>query len=334
MLPVPANASIFSAFTDKVKAVFLGSQDDTNLEASTNAQTMLVFKPVLISENDTIDAIDASSSNVALSATTGALRVSTEDIDYSTNDTISVYEVKKGDTLSTVAKLYGVSKNTIMWANDLKSERLITGDTLVILPITGVKHTVKKGDTLSTIAKKYRGDVDDIAKYNGISADAKLAIDDVVIVPEGELTVTLPTVAKSSTKITKVTIASGKVLDSYGNTTPMGFLIRPVVGGVKSQGLHGHNGVDIAASIGTPVLASADGEVIAARDSGYNGGYGSMIIISHAGNIQTVYGHLSSVRVVVGQRVSQGDVIGGVGNTGKSTGPHLHVEVRGAKNPF
>ena len=114
---------------------------------------------------------------------------------------------------------------------------------------------------------------------------------------------------------------------------PVGFFVRPT-SGTKTQGLHGHNGVDIGASIGTPVFASAEGEVISAKSSGYNGGYGSMIIISHGGNIQTVYGHLSAVKVSVGQHVSQGQVIGAVGNTGKSTGTHLHFEVRGAKNPF
>lgn len=314
-----------------MKAVFLGTQDDENIEASATSASMPVFKPVLISEDDGIDPIDASSSNMALSATTGALRVSTEDIDYPTNDTISVYEVKKGDTIATVAKLYGVSKNTILWANDLKSEKLIPGDTLIILPITGVKHTVKKGDTMSTIAKKYKGDVDDIAKYNGIASDAKLAVGDVVIVPEGEITITVPKV----TKTTKASVAAyEKLLDSYANSTPSGFFVRPVVGGIRTQGLHGHNGVDIGASIGVPVLASATGQVIAAKSSGYNGGYGNMIIISHAGNVQTVYGHLSAVRVTVGQQVTQGQVIGAVGNTGKSTGPHLHFEVRGAKNPF
>ena len=302
---------------------------------------MDVFKPVIVADaTGTDDDLDDSSFNDSLSATTGALRVSTEDIDYPLNDTISLYEVKKGDTIATLAKLFGVSKNTIMWANDLKSEKLTPGQTIIILPITGVRVTIKKGDSLQSIAKKYSGDVDDIAKYNGIASDAKLAVGDVVIVPEGEIAA--PTIATVKKTIAKVTygVAPGavstyeKLLDSYSNSTPAGFLIRPVSGATKSQGLHGHNGIDLAASVGTPVMASADGTVIAAKASGYNGGYGEMIIIAHAGNIQTVYGHLSRVNVTVGQVVSQGQVIGAVGNTGKSTGPHLHFEVRGAKNPF
>jgi murein DD-endopeptidase MepM/ murein hydrolase activator NlpD len=237
-------------------------------------------------------------------------------------------EVKKGDTLYTVAKLFKVSKNTIIWANDLKSENISPGDILVILPITGIKHTVKKGDTISSIAKKYKADVDDIAKFNGMSKDQDLEVGIIVMVPEGEITIVQPTKSKSNN------VSTGKILNTYSYTAPNGFLIRPVVGGYKSQGLHGHNGVDIASAPGTPILAAANGRIIIAKSSGYNGGYGDLIIISHDNNIQTVYAHLRAVYVSSGQTVSQGQVIGELGNTGKSTGPHLHFEVRGAKNPF
>jgi murein DD-endopeptidase MepM/ murein hydrolase activator NlpD len=255
------------------------------------------------------------------------MRVSTEDTDFPTSDTISVYEVKKGDTLADVAKLFGVSKNTIIWANNLKGDKLTPGDTLVILPMTGLKHVVKKGDTVTSIAKKYKADVDDIAKFNGIVPDARLAVGDTLLVPEGEIAV-MPSAPKKSTT------AKGKVLERYSNLTPDGFLTRPVIYGTKTQGIHGHNGIDIAATPGTPVLAAAGGTVAAAKVGGYNGGYGNMIIIIHPNNVQTVYAHLRSVSVVSGQTVAQGEQIGTVGNTGRSTGPHLHFEVRGAKNPF
>lgn len=329
LIPARADAGIISVFKDKVRAVFLSPSQNLTQEESATSQTMAVFKPIVIDEDADVEYGTSSSSNNALSATTGALRVSTEEVDFPTDDTIHVYEVKKGDTLAMVAKLFNVSKNTIIWANDLKSEKLIPGDTLVILPITGVRHTAKNGDTIAAIAKKYKGDVQDIAIYNGIASDAKLAAGDIIIVPEGEIVVT--TTTKTATG---KTIVKTKVLDSYANSTPSGLLARPLIGGVKSQGIHGHNGVDIAGTIGTPILASGAGTVIAAKSSGYNGGYGSMIIISHAGKVQTVYGHLSAVYVSVGQTVSQGAVIGALGNTGRSTGPHLHFEVRGAKNPF
>jgi len=111
--------------------------------------------------------------------------------------------------------------------------------------------------------------------------------------------------------------------------------MRPLVGGVRTQGVHGYNGVDIAAPVGTPFLASAAGEVIVARSSGWNGGYGQYIVVRHANGTQTLYAHASQIIVGVGQRVVQGQVIGYVGSTGRSTGAHLHFEIRGGpRNPF
>lgn len=315
--PVTAHAGVLSSFKEKVKAVFLPSSENLLAEESATSQTMPVFKPVVVDEDEDLETVSSSSEGV-LSATMGPLRVSTEDIDFPTDDTISVYEVKKGDTLATIAKLFGVSKNTIMWANDLKSEKLTPGDTLLILPITGVRHVAKNGDTISSIARKYKGDASDISKYNGLALDAKLAAGDVVIVPEGEIAV-------APTK---------KIIKTPAVSTPSGFLVRPLVGGRKTQGIHGHNAVDIAANVGTPIVAAASGKVIVARSSGYNGGYGNMVIITHANNVQTVYAHMNTVNVVTGQTVVQGESLGSVGNTGRSTGPHLHFEVRGAKNPF
>lgn len=327
--PYTAHAGLFTDFTDKVKSIFLAQNDASSSAESETSQTLPIFKPTVVSDSQYAEEADDASTSDSLSATSGSLRVSTEDISYPTDDTISVYEVKKGDSLATVAKLFGVSKNTIIWANDLKSQNISPGDTLIILPMTGIKHTVKKGDTVSSIARKYKADTDDIAKFNGVAVNSKLSVGDVILVPEGELAVTTTVTAKSGRLIT-----TERLLDTYTLSTPDGFLIRPVVNGRKTQGLHGHNGIDIGAAPGTPVLASASGRVIVAKVGGYNGGYGNMIVITHDNGIQTVYAHLRTVNVSPGQTVSQGQVIGGVGNTGRSTGPHLHFEVRGAKNPF
>lgn len=233
---------------------------------------------------------------------------------------ISVYVVRKGDTLASIAKMFGVSPNTITWANDIKGGKVTEGQELVILPISGVRHTVKSGDTLQSIAKKYKADLEEILEYNDISANSKLTVGEVVIVPDG-------TVAPSPISKPGASIGGTK----YPNIS--GFFMRPVSGGKKSQGIHGYNGVDIAASVGTPVMVSANGKVILARN-GYNGGYGNYIVVSHSNGTQTLYAHLSRINVSTGQLVEQGQVIGAVGNTGRSTGPHLHFEVRGAKNPF
>lgn len=326
--PPHVHAGTFALFTEKVKALFVGEkvQDEETLATS---QTMALFKPTVVEGSSTNGASqDQNFDQDSLQAVTGPLRVSTEDIDFPTTDTVSVYEVKKGDTIQDVAKLFDVSVNTIMWANNLKSRVITQGDTLIILPITGIKHTVKKGDTLASVAKKYRADDQDIASYNGLSENLVLAVGETIIVPDGEIEI-----VKTTTK-PKSTSRKPRILNSYSYSAPNGFLVRPISGGRRSQGIHGHNGVDLASIIGTPVVAAASGRVIVARSGGYNGGYGSMIIISHDKGIQTVYAHLNAVYVSQGQTVSQGQAIGELGNTGKSTGPHLHFEVRGAKNPF
>ncbi len=236
---------------------------------------------------------------------------------------ISVYVVRKGDTLSEIALMFGVSVNTIVWANDIQRGIIHEGQTLVILPVTGVKHTVAKGETLASIAKKYKTDASEVAQFNDLDASASLAVGDVLIVPNVELSVPAPSKPKTTSP-----------LRGTSGTDLSGFFIWPVDGGAKTQGLHGYNGIDIGAPRGTNVFAGAAGTVIIARTSGWNGGYGSYIVVTHDNGVQTLYGHLSGVIVAAGQRVVQGQVVDYVGSTGRSTGNHLHFEVRGAKNPF
>jgi len=110
--------------------------------------------------------------------------------------------------------------------------------------------------------------------------------------------------------------------------------MRPIFGGRRSRGIHGYNGIDLADSCGSPVVTSAPGTVIILRSSGWNGGYGKYIVVTHPNGTQTLYAHLSSVLASVGQFVAQGSQIGNIGSTGNSTGCHVHFEIRGAKNPF
>jgi murein DD-endopeptidase MepM/ murein hydrolase activator NlpD len=241
------------------------------------------------------------------------------DLGRSGTGEISVYTVRDGDTLSGIADMFGVSINTIIWANDLKTRTIKIGQELVILPISGVRHTVKRGDTLQTLAKQYKSELDEILSYNNLSTDATIVVGDIIIIPDGVMPASAQTSVARPASQTNVSA---------------GYYMRPIAGGRKSQGIHGYNGVDIAAPVGTPIVASASGRVIIARPSGYNGGYGLYVVISHANGTQTLYGHMSRVNVTVGQNVTQGQVIGAVGNTGRSTGPHIHFEVRGARNPF
>lgn len=235
-----------------------------------------------------------------------------------TNGQISVYIVRKGDSLGSIAKMFAVTTNTILWANDIKSRTVREGQELVILPVSGVRHTVKSGETLKSISSKYKGDIADVLLYNDLKIDQKVSVGSVVIVPNGT--------------ITTATTATPKSIASVGKSIS-GYFMKPVKG-VRTQGIHGHNGVDIAAPNGTPVWASAGGTVTVSRSSGWNGGYGTYVVVSHPNGTQTLYSHMNSALVSNGQKVSQGDQVGTVGNTGKSTGAHLHFEVRGARNPF
>jgi len=134
------------------------------------------------------------------------------------------------------------------------------------------------------------------------------------------------TVASASVTQTETTSSTADSSTAY--------FIRPIVGGIKTQGLHGHNGVDLASSLNTPIMAAASGQVIVAKEGGWNGGYGSYVVIQHPNGMQTLYGHMNQVLVAVGQNVTQGQEIGKMGRTGEATGVHLHFEVRGGVNPF
>jgi len=243
------------------------------------------------------------------------------DIEEARSGSISIYVVREGDTLAAIAKMYGVTTNTIAWANDIRRGVIKPGQTLVILPISGVKHTVAKGDTIQSIAKKYKADLNEVLQYNSLEEGAKLAIGDVVIVPDGEIAP--PPLVSRPAK-----------LRGAGGPEYSGFYMRPIIGGRRTQGLHGYNGVDLASYLGAPIFAAAAGDVIIAKSSGWNGGYGNYIVIAHANGTQTLYSHLSSLVTYGGKKVERGEIIGYMGSSGRATGSHLHFEVRGAKNPF
>ncbi len=249
---------------------------------------------------------------------------------------ISVYTVHKGDTLSSIAKMFKVTTNTIVWANNVSV--IHEGDQLVILPITGVRYTILKGDTIAGVAKKFKADAGEVAQYNDLASDAVLTAGETIIIPNGEVPPTAAQVAQSARSKTIKNIASGKKTEPYlggGGPALSGYFAWPVAGGVITQGLHGWNGIDIGAPSGTSIFAAAGGTVLVARSGGgWNGGYGNYVVVAHSNGTQTLYAHMSKVLVSPGASVSQGDTIGKIGSTGASTGPHLHFEVRGAANPF
>ena len=246
------------------------------------------------------------------------------------SDQISVYVVRAGDTLSEISAMFDVSVNTIIWANNLKrATDLKEGQTLVILPMTGIRYTVVNGDTLKSVAKEHHGDIEEIISFNDLDPALPLTVGSIIMIPNGELTILAENEAIPRPKSPR----SRRVV---GNNGPnyVGYYERPLKGGVRTQGLHGYNGVDLADKSGTPIYAAAGGRVIISKNTGWNGGYGNYVVIKHDNNTQTLYAHNLKNLVTVGQMVEAGQEIAKLGSSGNSTGPHVHFEIRGAKNPF
>ena len=259
-----------------------------------------------------------------------------------THDEIVLYTVKSGDSPAGIAKRFGITLNTLLWANDIRNPSSIkVGDQLVILPVSGVKYQVKRGDTIESIAKRFKPKdetdissvVTDILQFNGLAINEQPQEGTTLIIPDGEMNASPTSLSNSR--------YPNFSSHSIGLPEYIGYFLRPVLGGHNARatknnphGLHGYNGVDLAVDYGSIVMASAEGTVIRAKFTGWNGGYGKYIVLTHPNGTQTLYAHLSSMLVEIGQRVVQGATIGYVGSTGNSTGPHVHFEIRGAKNPF
>ncbi len=277
---------------------------------------------------------------------------------YATSAEITTYTVKKGDTIEKIAKNLGISKNTLIKSNDsLNAKGTVTvGQVLVILPIDGVAYTVKKGDTVSSLAKKYSATTKDILEYNDLENSSDLQVGDTIVIPGGEKPVIAEKPAKKE-QIVEVKVPEKEIAVSAStpitpdasvnvqvepqtpqtSTTPStnGF-IWPFPAGIGrvSQGLHDDNAYDIAAPKGTPIYAIKDATVLIADGVGYNGGYGEYVVLNFDEGGQMLFGHMSKVIAVAGQKVKQGEIIGLVGTTGSSTGNHTHLSARGMKNPY
>lgn len=320
-MPVSAHAGLFSSWVS-----FL-SDNTTVTEAVESVDYSPVETPLLSTTvNDPVAATGGGEITVEENALVPTGPIGEEEVassKYKTGE-IRVYTVDAGDTLSQIAQMYGVTSNTIMWANDMPDKTIHEGQTLVILPIVGVRHEVAKGETLNSIVKKYEADLDEVLAYNNLSSADDISIGDELMIPGGSLHSSVSASVASRPTPTNSTAAASTA----------GYFSHPVPGAIRTQGVHGYNGVDLAAGYGTAIRTAAAGEVIVSKSSGWNGGYGQYIVIKHNNGTQTLYAHLSANHVTVGEWVAAGATIGAMGNSGRSTGTHLHFEVRGGTNPF
>ena len=263
----------------------------------------------------------------ALAALVGGVEIEDE------KKAITEYIVESGDSLYSIIAEFGISLDTILWANDLNKNSLLqTGQKLIILPVSGAIHHVKSGDTISEIAETYEGEIEKVISFNNLSGEGDIYIGDIVIIPGGEMPA--PSIQYAAPQ--RVPLA-----DSY--------FIAPVSSPYKiTQGLHWYNAIDFSYegnACGKPIRAAAGGTVLKVKLTNSTskwayGGAGNHLTILHPNGVVTMYGHIATSLVNSGDQVSQGQIIalmGGLPGTpgaGLSSGCHVHFQVSGARNPF
>lgn len=227
------------------------------------------------------------------------------------------YAVRKGDTISSIAKKFAVTVDTIMWANNLRSaQKIKVGQKLKIPPVSGIVHAVRRGETVYSIAKKYRTNPQSIVDFpfNTFGNDETFAlqIGQTLVVPDGVMPQAKPPAA-----IPAATVAVG--------TVGKGAFIWPTSGRITQRYSWYHPAIDIANKNAPAIVAADAGTVVSVVYARY--AYGHHVIIDHGNGYRTLYAHMSNIYVKVGQNVAQGQSIGRMGSTGRSTGTHLHFEI-------
>jgi murein DD-endopeptidase MepM/ murein hydrolase activator NlpD len=257
-----------------------------------------------------------SNSSIAVGEDVFGTQVSQKPRDKALN-----YTVQKGDTVSTIAQKFGISADTLRWANSLSDDNISVGDTLQILPVTGIYYKVQSGDTVYTIAKKFATDPQGIVDFpfNDFANPEtfSLVTGQMLIVPGG-------------VKPSEQPFIQPKIYAIQGSSSFSGAgFTWPVHGLVTQFASWYHEALDLAAPIGTPIVAAKSGTVVEANTGSYNYGYGNDVVIDHGGGYKSLYAHMEAVNVSPGQQVIGGStVIGWIGMTGRTTGPHTHFEIR------
>ena len=345
LLPVVAGASFLSSI--------LGNDAYANThreEAIPNSQTIALLSADISSVSTLKDKIKDNRETAVSSELAGQI-VSNNALmptaspssgaPFCENGPYTDYEVRSGDTISLIADMYDVTPDTILSANDhlRNGGKLKVGEFILIPPCSGVEYTVAKGDTLQGIYNKHKDGLteaeisfNDFFAYNEIGADQKIQPGEKLFIPGAKIQKETPKKISSS-NIAKSTSSSKPLVDVSG------YFTHPIPGAKRVRGIgSGHYGVDFGAGTGTPIHAAASGTVKTARVGSMsrtsNGGYGTYVVITHSNGTETWYAHMSKLGTSSGAQVNKGEVIGYVGSTGRSTGPHLHFEVKGAKNPF
>ncbi|MEK7165719.1 MAG: peptidoglycan DD-metalloendopeptidase family protein [Patescibacteria group bacterium] len=233
-------------------------------------------------------------------------------------DSILIHVIVEGDTLGSLSEEFGVSIESIRWLNpDLKGDKLTVGNDLSIPPVTGIVHKVTRGETIYSIAKKYQTDAQKILNW---------PFNDFADLDTFALTAGQPLVVPDGVMPKAKPVYIPQLIAQVGQSAGDGQFTWPTQGVISQRPVSYHMAVDIANRDLPAILAADAGKVILVEYGRF--GYGYHVIIDHNNGYQTLYGHMSDIYVSIGQAVSKGSVIGKMGSTGRSSGPHLHFEVR------
>ncbi|MDR1147128.1 MAG: M23 family metallopeptidase [Spirochaetaceae bacterium] len=222
----------------------------------------------------------------------------------------SSYKVQSGDMIGFISSNFGLNQDTLISVNNISNTRSIqVGKKLLIPNQDGIMHMILPGETLDKIADKYEVNADSIVTANELFSE-KINAGFNIFIPNAKL---------DSAKLQEINgdlfiwPVRGRLTSGYG------YRRNPI------SGLRGfHSGIDLSANTGVPIKAAMAGRIIS---TGYNDVFGNFVVISHHSNYRTLYGHMSVIRVETGAYVRSGQTIGDVGNTGQSTGSHLHFQV-------
>ncbi|MDD3292593.1 MAG: peptidoglycan DD-metalloendopeptidase family protein [Candidatus Pacebacteria bacterium] len=302
------------------------------LVIKTDNKVMELSQANLINIDSSLQPITSivSGENNVLSAISSPLFISNNTLgammEPEKNNSIIVYTVSSGETINQIAEKFNITTETIMLVNELTSSKIKKGDKLTILPINGLIHLVEKNETVAKIAKKYSANQNDIIEFNNLGDSGNVFVGDILIIPYGKMP--KPSSQGVNVAVPQITMPNSYFIAPTTGIVTQGPHFSHTVNGVKQ-----YNSIDIANSLGTPIVAAAGGQIQIVKTIWPNGNY---ITIAHPNGVVTLYAHLNSFAkdVYPGKQVSQGEIIGYMGSTGNSTGPHLHFHVVGAYNPF
>ncbi|TFH11120.1 MAG: M23 family metallopeptidase [Candidatus Atribacteria bacterium] len=232
-----------------------------------------------------------------------------------------VHTVEDGETIADIATALGVTVSALLASNQLFTGGQIQPRQVLYASTEGIVHTIKQGQTLSDIARSYAVPLETVTAANDLRSSSTIFAGDRILIPGVTTSFWNNTLSLShGTRVQFIWPLEAEVVSEYG------WRIHPVLGEREH-----HDGIDLDVPQGTTVHASAGGEVFF---YGEQPGYGNVLIIEHVGGFYTLYGHLADSFVFAGQYVEMGQVVAQSGNTGISSGPHLHFELRNGNYPI